>query len=265
VRTVVAEGREAIVYLQDDGTVVKVLREGIDPELAQREADVCGLLTAMGQSAPVVHGVVDVDGRPGLVMDRVDGTNLLGALEANPLRVLTAARVLGDVHARLHEVRAPSELPELHQALGDRIRAAPPLPAHLRGVALSVLEQLPTGDRLCHSDFHLGNMLGTWKEPVVIDWAHAVRGDPMSDVARTDLLHRHGALPPGTPRFFRAVAAVGRQVLANRYLATYKRHRTLEPTLNRWRLVHIAARLNEPIPEEQQLMLDLLEDAVTTQ
>lgn len=258
-RTVLAEGREAIVYLQDDGTVVKVLREGTDPVLAEREAEVCRLLAAVGQSAPVVHGVIDVDGRPGLVMDRVEGSDLLAALEANPLRVLTAARVLGEVHARLHECRAPSELPELHQALGDRIRAAPPLPEHLRTAALDVLEQLPHGDRLCHSDFHLQNLLGTWKAPVVIDWAHAVRGDPMSDVARTEIVHRHGALPPETPRAFRVIAAVGRQVLANRYLAAYRRHRAIEPTLERWRIVHLAARLNEDIPEERAMLLEMLE------
>jgi aminoglycoside phosphotransferase (APT) family kinase protein len=97
---------------------------------------------------------------------------------------------------------------------------------------------------------------------VVIDWAYAARGNPMSDVARTELVHRMGALPPDTPAAFRAIARVGRQWLANRYLAVYRRHRPIDESLARWRFVHAAARLNEPIPEEQPALLDLLERSV---
>lgn len=255
-----AEGREALVYLLPDGTVLKLLRESTDPSVAEREAAVCRLLSAMGQSAPTVHDVVTVDGRQGLVMDRIEGGDLLAALERNPARVLTAGRVLGEVHAAMHGFQAPTELPDLVDALGDRVRAAPPLPAPLKDLALEVLHDLPRGDRLCHCDFHLQNILGTWRAPVVIDWAYAVRGDPMSDVARTELVHRFGALPPDTPPVFRAIVSVGRRLFVSRYLAVYRRHRPLDQTtLPRWRFVHAAARLNEPIPEEQPLLLGMLE------
>jgi aminoglycoside phosphotransferase (APT) family kinase protein len=256
---VLAEGREAIVYLQGDGTVLKLLRQPTDGPLAEREAAVCRLLRELGQPAPTVHDVVTVDGLPGVVMDRVQGTDLLAALQRQPLRVFTAGRVMAEVHAGLHECAAPAELPDLVDALGDRVRSAPPLPDHLKELALQVLHDLPRGDRLVHCDFHLANILGTWSQPVVIDWAYAARGNPMSDVARTELVHRMGALPPGTPSFFRAIARVGRQLLADRYLAVYRRHRPIDETLVRWRFVHAAARLNEPIPEEHPILLDLLE------
>jgi aminoglycoside phosphotransferase (APT) family kinase protein len=255
-----AEGREALVYLLPDGKVLKLLREGTDPSIAAREAAVCRLLVAMGQSAPTVHDVVTVDGRQGLVMDRIEGTDLLAALERNPARVLTAARVLAEVHASMHECQGPTELPDLVDALGERVRAAPPLPAPLKDLALEVLHGLPRGDRLTHSDFHLQNILGTWRAPVVIDWAYAARGNPMSDVARTELVHRVGALPPETPPLFRAIVRVGRRLLVRRYLAVYRRHRPLDDaTLPRWTFVHIAARLNEPIPEEHPMLLAMLE------
>jgi aminoglycoside phosphotransferase (APT) family kinase protein len=45
----------------------------------------------------------------------------------------------------------------------------------------------------------LGTCLATGMgSPVVIDWGDATRGDPLADVARTELLHRLGEPPPGT-------------------------------------------------------------------
>lgn len=253
-----AEGREAEVYIQSDGTVLKLMRNAVDIVRAQREAAVCRLLEQQGHVAPTVHDVVTVGDRPGLVMDRIEGEDLLAALQRRPLRVLTAARVLAEVHGDIHDCAAPPQLPDLNDELGERIRAADPLPADLKDLALRVLDRLPRGDRLCHGDFHLGNILGSWSAPVTIDWGYASRGEPIADVARTELLHRVGALPPGTPRVFRALTRIGRQLLAERYLNVYQQRRQLDGSIERWRFVHAAARLNEPIPDEQPILLGLL-------
>ena len=260
-RVLLAEGREAEVYLQADGTVLKLMRGVDDMARVQREADVCRLLAEHAQPAPTARSIVTVDGRPGLVMDRIEGTSLLDELQRRPLKVLAAARVLAEVHAGLHGCTAPSQLPDLKDELGERIDAAEPLPGDLRDRAQRVLDGLPRGDQLCHGDFHLGNILGSWTAPVVIDWAYASRGAPMADVARTELLHRIGELPPGTPPVFRAIARVGRRLLTDRYLSVYRRHRPLDESLERWRFVHAAARLGEPIPEEHPTLLALLRRA----
>lgn len=258
-RELLAEGREAEIYIQPDGTILKLMRNAGDITLAQREAAVCRLLGQQGHVAPTVHDVVTVDDRPGLVMDRIEGTDLLAALQRRPLSVLTAARVLAEVHAGIHDCAAPPQLPDLNDELSERIHAADPLPADLKQLALRVLDGLPRGDRLCHGDFHLGNILGSWSAPVAIDWGYASRGAPVADVARTELLHRVGALPPGTPAAFRALTRIGRRLLTERYLNVYQLRRTIDDSIDRWRFVHAAARLNEPIPEEQPVLLGLLE------
>jgi aminoglycoside phosphotransferase (APT) family kinase protein len=74
------------------------MRNAVDIARAQREAAVCRLLEQQGHVAPTVHDVVTVGDRPGLVMDRIEGEDLLAALQRRPLRVLTAARVLAEVH-----------------------------------------------------------------------------------------------------------------------------------------------------------------------
>jgi Ser/Thr protein kinase RdoA (MazF antagonist) len=172
---------------------------------------------------------------------------------------LKAGRTLGVAHAEMHEIVAPPQLPDLNDDLRTRICQAAPLPEDLRASALGVLDGLPRGDQLCHGDFHLGNLMGTWSDPVIIDWGDACRGDPVADVARTYLLQKLGDAPPGAPGLIRVLAPAGRDVLAARYLSTYRSRHHIERTrLDAWQLVRAAARLSYPVPSEHPRLIRLL-------
>jgi hypothetical protein len=255
-----AEGREAEVFLQPDGHVLKLWRLAGDGPKAEREQTVCQLLSPL---APTTHALVQIDGRPGLVMDRIEGDSLLTQLQRRPYQLFQAARVLARVHVELNARTAPPELPDLKDLLASRLALADALPRHHHELSLRLLAALPDGDRLCHSDFHLGNLLGSWDSPVVIDWGWAARGDPTSDVARSELLQRIGALPPGMPAVFRALAAVGRGVLTDRYLHHYRRLSGIDETFERWRFVHRAARFADDVPEEWPTLVGLLDRAAS--
>jgi Ser/Thr protein kinase RdoA (MazF antagonist) len=199
-------------------------------------------------------------GRPGLIMERIDGPDLLTLIGRRPWTVFRIARICGEVHARLHEVQAPRVIPSLKEALKWRIDTAGPLPPHLAEFALETLDGLPDGDRLCHGDFHPGNILMAGDEPVLIDWTNARRGDPMADVARTRMMLRLGEAPPGTSFALRALALVGRNLLVALYLRSYRRVRPLDMrAVKRWEIPVAAARLSEGIEEEVPRLLALLE------
>jgi aminoglycoside phosphotransferase (APT) family kinase protein len=254
-----AEGREAEVFLQDDGTVLKLMRDPAWGERVHREASALRALTAAGVAAPAVYGVVVVDGRPGLVSERIDGVDLIARMARNPLIVDRVAAALARAHVAMHQVVAPGSLPDLKAEQRVRIERADPLPSEMRGPILTVLDALPPGDRLCHGDLHPGNMLGELRAPVVIDWGDASRGDPMADMVRTSLLLRVGVPPPGAPRLIQLLAPVGRGILSRRYVAHYRRLRPIDMTLlARWRLVRAAARLAEGIEEENPALLRIV-------
>ena|SRR5438093_5624938 len=258
-RVLLAEGREAEVFLQSDGTVLKLMRVGASTGSVEREAAALAALSADGIAAPQPLEIITVEDRPGLVMSRVEGEDLLVRLGRWPLSVLKAGKVLGRTHAALHDVIAPASLPLLNRDLRARIEAAAPLPDDLRAGALKILDTLPQGDRLCHGDLHLGNLIGSWSRPAIIDWGDACRGEPVADVARTELLQRLGSPPPGAPLVIRTLAPIGRNVLAARYLAAYRRHRPVpRANLTQWRIVRAAARLREPIPSEHPRLLRYL-------
>jgi hypothetical protein len=167
------------------------------------------------------------------------------------------------VHASLHAVGAPMELQPVRVRLRERIAGAPNLPSRLADGALRELDRLPDGDRLLHGDFHPGNVLLSSRGPVVIDWTNATHGDPDADVARTSLMLKLGAMPPGTPRLIRSLNQVGRGWFGRFYSGGYRAVRPYDSAaVERWMVPHAAARLAEQIPEEVDALLHFLDARV---
>lgn len=258
-----AEGREAEVFLRDDGNVVKVMRSASQAHRVQREAAALLALADRQHLAPTFLETTEVTGRPALVSERVTGDDLLNRLSRKPWLVLNVAGTLGRAHVAMHNHEAPETLPQLNEELRRHIEAAKALPETLAEEALNTLEKLPTERRLCHGDFHPANVLGTLQQPVIIDWGDASRGAPAADVARTLLLLRMGELPPHTSTPMRALTAIGRGLLTRRYLAVYGRTATTDLSqLDDWMFVRAAARFSEGLESEYPRLLQLLEGHV---
>jgi aminoglycoside phosphotransferase (APT) family kinase protein len=248
----VGEGREAEIFEWDDGKVLRLLRDPTETVAAQRFA--VGLAAAWGSGAPAPrpYEEVGLDGRPGLVMERAAGRSMLTLLGRVPVAVVWSGWTLGRIHARIHEVHAPPELPETRSDLRERIGRAPDaLPPKLAARALGVLEDLPGGDRLCHGDYHPGNVLMSRGKRAVIDWTLASRGDPDADVARTLMTLRIGEPPPDVNVVIRVGATFARPLLVGGYLLAYRRRRRFDrKAVDRWMVVQAAARFAEGIESE---------------
>ncbi len=259
-RTLLAVGREAEVYLEPDGRVLKLYFEPGDSERAAGELTLSTALRAAGHPVPAILGSTVVDGRPGVLMERLIGSELLAALERRPQRILTAAGVLATTHAEMHALPAPDVLPDLVDVLRRRITHAGLLSDPQLDQVLTLLDALPRGNAVCHGDFHLANMFGTWDDVTVIDWAGSARGHHLADVARTELLHRTATLPPGTSAVLRTITRLGRGLLVDRYLARYAGIGDLDrDLLAKWYVIAAAARLSEGITEENEALLALVD------
>jgi hypothetical protein len=132
----------------------------------EHEARTMEYVHAHGYPIPRVDEV-SADGTE-LVMERIAGVNMIDALGATPWKAKRFGRCLADLHLRLHELAGPEWL----------------LPSPC-GV----------GDRLLHLDLHPLNVMMSPRGPIVIDWANAVRGDPITDVALTWTLISAGEVP----------------------------------------------------------------------
>jgi len=153
----------------------------------------------------------------------------------------------------MHAKPMQADIPSLHHRLEHKIRDAKPLPENIRVAALKVLETMLDGNRLCHGDFHLGNVMLSQPEPVIIDWIDASIGRPMADVARTSILAQ-GMVEVG-PQFSRLQCS-GLRLMHAIYLRRYfqLRHGG-QDEYHRWLPIVAAARLNENIPEWEEFLL----------
>jgi tRNA A-37 threonylcarbamoyl transferase component Bud32 len=135
------QGRASSVRDLGDG---RILRRGGRPAA---EAAMMRLAGEHGIRVPAVHEVRD----DSLVMELVVGETLLARIWRRPWAMPAGARLIADLHERLHAI--PFE-----------------------------------GARLVHFDLHPDNVLMGPDGPVLIDWTNAHGGDPDADVALTWLI-----------------------------------------------------------------------------
>jgi aminoglycoside phosphotransferase (APT) family kinase protein len=250
-------GMRAEVFAWEPGIALKLDRHPGDASLIELERAALAAANAAGIPAPRLHGRVEVDGRPGLLLERLEGEDLLATLSRRPWRAVHVARAMGEVHAALHRTAAPPSLPSLREVLEWRI-GSDLVPPDIRDRALRRLESLPDGDRLLHGDFHPANLLPGREGPVAIDWTNAARGDPAADVARTRIIIQRAPLPASLPRPAARLMVRGRELLLWGYLREYSSRIALDrDALERWEPVWAAARLSEDIPEEREGLLEL--------
>ena len=248
------------MFAWDEGTILRLLRDPEAGRLNEWQAAAIEAARSSGVRVPAVHDLTTVEGRPGMVMERIDGPDLLALVAQRPWKMFWGARIMGEVQAQVHAASASSGLPELRVVLRRHIESAN-LPEHLTRFAMQRLDGLTDGKSLCHGDFHPGNIIVSEGGPVVIDWTGATRGDPDADVARTLLMFRIGELPPGSPAVLRMLAMFARKIMASVYLRAYRRQRAVEPAgVRRWDIPVTAGRVADGIEEETPRLISLLEE-----
>jgi len=257
----IAEGREAEIFAWEEGRVLRLFRGDRSREALEREAAAMRAARAVVPYVPQVYEIVEVEGRPGIVMERVEGTDLITLLGKRPWMIWRAGTMLGKVQAGLHGVQAPPELSSLRDRI-ERACGLPTMPPDFGATVRTLLAALPDGDVLCHGDFHPGNMLMTKSGPVVIDWPNVTRGDATADYARSELLLEMGSPPPGTPALVRYMEGIGRKLIEAAFRRAYNAARPVDPDLaRRWRVVRMADRLAaDAIPEEREVLLGMLRE-----
>jgi hypothetical protein len=186
-------GRSADVYAIGPGRVLRRYRVPID---VAAEARLMRYLFASGYPVPEVH---DADGRD-LVLERLDGADMLNDLGRRPWLVARHARTLADLHDRLHQIAAPADLP----AIAGPGSGAP-----------------SQGRVVLHMDLHPANVMLTSRGPVVIDWVGARAGAAGTDVAIAYLI-MSTAETDLIPLWLRPVVGPLRAAFCRRFLAAVR-------------------------------------------
>ncbi len=249
----IAYGRTAEIYAWQDDQVLKLFYDWFSLENITYELRIAGAVHASGLPVPAVGEIIQVNGRNGLIYRRVDGFSMFEMMARNPWRIFRYARRMAELHAEMHSITIQADIPPQHQKLHDKITHADTLPGNLREKALHVLETMPQGDRLCHGDFHPGNIMITNGGEVVIDWIDSSLGNPLSDLARTTVLIQ-GAIE--TDQIQNCFSKIAIRI----FYTIYNRHYFYlrpggEDEYTRWIPIVAAARLSENIAELEEWLI----------
>lgn len=185
-----AVGRTSDVYEFGDGAVVKVPRTGVPDHWAEAEAAFTDAIAPLGLPAPRVRSLVEVDGRPSIVLDRVDGPSMWERMCAEPVRAPELATQLARIQLRIHSAGLVAGVPCLVRRTAAKIAEVDDVTDAERDDAIRLLEAMPRGAALLHGDLHPGNVLMSDDGPMVIDWFDVTIGHPLADVARSSFLLR---------------------------------------------------------------------------
>jgi aminoglycoside phosphotransferase (APT) family kinase protein len=242
-----AQGRTAQIHEWGGAHVLKLFRAGYALASVEYEQRKARAAMACGARMPAVCGIVEVNGRFGLIYERVRGATMLECLRRQPWRLAALATQLAALHAEVHRHPAatpPAELPAFHEIMRDRIAQIGDAAAW-RERALRLVDESPHGAALCHGDFHPDNVMFTENGTVVIDWNDAYAGHPLSDVARTLLLLRTGTLA-NEKSITRSVLLGSRRLFSAVYLRHYCRITGLGGgALRKFGFVAAVARMRE--------------------
>lgn len=254
----IGKGRVAEVYDWGDGRVLKLFAVGYDAEAIASEARASQTVHDAGIPTPRAHGIVEVEGRLGIIFDRFFGNSMMGFLSAKPWKIFVYARMLADIQASMHKCNSEN-LPSQCEQLQHLITRAE-LPKALRLLAFNRLHKLPDGVSICHGDFHPGNVMIDGDDATIIDWTTVCKGNPVADFARTSLILQLGAPPVDTSLLTRTTIGVGREYFRMVYTARYRRVFHLRRhDIQPWIFPIAVARLGLNVTGERGQLVTLIE------
>ncbi len=250
-----AVGRTAEVYARDEGQIVKLFYAWCPSHWVQDEIEVGRVIEATALPTPRLFDTLEIEGRQGIIYERVDGPTMLSLSNAKPWLLFRFARQLAELHTEIHE-QSGNGLPALRSSLREIIQQVECLPSDLKNDVLKLLEKLPDQNALCHFDFHPDQVLIAGQGPVIIDWMTAHQGHPLADVARTCVMLKYGQMPYGSWAM-RTLVNFWRGSFLRTYIARYLE---LHPgvswkEIEDWMIPVAAGRLAEGILGEQQPLL----------
>lgn len=243
-----AKGRTAEVYEWNEDKILKLFNKNLSERIAKTEYENGILLNDLEVRVPKAYELKKINGRFGIVYERIYGKSLLSMMISKFISIKEAAFLLAEIHYKVNSLEV-ADLPEQKSSLKVDIEETNWLSKSEKLQIVSRLKEFPALNRLCHGDFHPDNLILTSNGPVIVDWLTAVSGNPACDVARTVIMFKFAELPDGLPVSSNAELKKIHDIYLNKYLELSKLE---NEEIREWELVVAAARLNEGIPDGEK-------------
>ncbi len=251
----IGKGNTADIYMWETGVIIKLFDAKLPDFLIEQELLANQEAEQLSLPVPKTYGAKSIEGRQGILYEKIDGQSLTNLLFQDPPSVDQKAREFASLHQLIHQAKS-DRLPSLKEILKRNIQHAVSLTEDEKANITEYVYQLPDGEQVCHMDFHPDNILYSASGPKIIDWMTAVRGNSFADVARTMVILTYASLPPSLPEDVRQAIVKIRNQFASHYVQAY--FQQVEGSMEhveQWYLPIMAARLVEGVPAEEKKVL----------
>lgn len=262
----IAQGQQGVIYDVGDGTILKSYHPDTNPKSIQTEAEISHAAYSVGIPTPRLISIKNETTERWLRYKKIEGKQLSRIVLERPWRLIWATRQMAIIFVQIHSVKIQG-VPSIMKSFERRILEAKELTIDQRDTALNLLSQLRDGDRLCHYDYHPGNLMVDGKTCYVIDWGSAKRGNPIADLAHAYVLNKVDGTLEDVPWFNRLLIRVMRNLYIELFLYLYGRYsheltyREIKARIKRWIIPVAAARLTNYGDFETVALLHILKKA----
>jgi hypothetical protein len=179
----IGEGAYADVHAWAPGQVVKLFKAGFLRRHSWWEARMTSAAFSAGAPAPEVFEEVTLEGRFGVVLQRLDGPTLAQLSRSGAMTPEQTGAILAALAISVHKTPPPPDVLSLRDTMAGSSRLSSMLPKHIATGILTLIERVAQGDGLCHGDLHPGNVIMTADGPRIIDWGGATGAPAGLDLA----------------------------------------------------------------------------------
>lgn len=253
-------GGEADIYEWQNDRILRVLREyRRGGDAFEKDKYVFSLLAEHKISVPKVYEYCTADKNPAVIMQKINGVELTDILKKNIFRLSKETEALVHMQLQIAEIDAAYPLNSVKQIVAYFMQS-PMVTTQQADFVNKLLDDLPDGNKLCHGDFHPGNILVQNGQKYIIDWGGAHRGCFLSDAAHTYLLMKHVPQIPGQSAMQHTLLQVAGAMLARAYLKAARRSGAFqEEQFAKWTVVMAFLRVHYGLPGERTGRLKYIE------
>ncbi len=209
----IAAGNTAEILDYGDGRVCKLFFAHFPEICPEKEYKNMKLVNTLGIPSPKVYGQVEIDGRYGIVEEKLSGETILSQM-IQGRNVPHLIKEMTDLQKRMlscHTRECICYKDSLRGFLEGKLSKTHEL--------YRKIEELPEGDCVCHGDYHPDNV---WQKPdgelYVIDFANICYGPREYDIARSYFLMIQGEAPRAMSESDKAELQRMRMELGKAYL-----------------------------------------------
>jgi uncharacterized protein (TIGR02172 family) len=266
--TKIGEGGCSDVFeWENDCKIIKLAKSNTSINTMRREYDNCRIVWENGLAVPQPFELVDIDGRPGIVFERIYGETLMERFVKRALQQSTLnedlketdkyndSRITAQILSEIHN-KSYLDMPSQREAIVYFIRRADYLTSVEKEAVIAILDSLPIKQQLCHGDPNPGNILIRDGEAVIIDWTNASIGNPEADLAEYIIMIRYAILPSHLPNEVVCYLNSNRESIIKIFVDEYsKLSGILYDEIDAWIAPIAARKLSTDVCEEERNLL----------